>query len=130
MQIVKNRNARYVIFSALVFSLIYLVSLFVLKKKLVTEPVSYAAVALSVISFGAFIFFYIKDISRLDEVQVRIHMEAVVIGFALAVLLLMTLAFLSYIKPLNVKDWGYGQVMHISWLLYFTGLCITKYKYR
>ncbi len=66
----------------------------------------------------------------MDEVQIKLQMEAVIIAFSSGLLLLFTLGLLDLIIDLNKNDWGYRHLVPIFILFYFFGLFISKRKYN
>jgi hypothetical protein len=65
-----------------------------------------------------------------DELQRRVHLEALAIAYPLAILLLMTLGLLELAVGLNPQDWSYRHVWIYLPLFYFAGLCIAWRRYR
>jgi len=65
----------------------------------------------------------------MDEVQVRIQMEAVVIAFSLVLLMIMTLGLLDLVITVKKEDWGYRHLVPYFALFYFIGVVISKRKY-
>ena len=66
----------------------------------------------------------------MDEVQVKIQMEAVVIAFSLGLLLLMTLGLIELSIQLNKDDWSYRHLLPMFMAFYFFGLVISRNKYN
>lgn len=66
----------------------------------------------------------------MDEVERRIQLEATVIAFTLALLLVMTLGLLDLVVILNKEDWGYRHLIPYLFIFYFAGLLISRRKYR
>ena len=85
---------------------------------------------LPVITFALFIYSIIKGVASMDEVQIRVQMEAVVIAFSLGLLMIMTLGLLDLVIILNKEDWGYRHLVPYFVLFYFIGLLISKGKYN
>ncbi len=121
-------------YSVLLFGIIwlvtYLVCLLIVKK--IPMP-KWAGISLALIpafTFALFIYKYIKKISLMDEVEIRIQFEAVVWGFSLALLLPMILGSLNLVIILDNKNWGYLSLVNYFVLFYFIGLIISQRKYR
>lgn len=72
---------------------------------------------------------FVQYIRQLDELQRRIHLEALAIAFPLAFLLLLTLGLLELTINLPAKDWSYRHVWAMLPLLYFAGLALAKRRY-
>jgi len=108
----------------------YLVAM-LLQKYLPLSPAIRAAVAL--IPIVPFVFFVRRFVARLrdlDELQRRVHFEALAIAFPLAILLLMTLGLLERAEALSPKHWSYGKVWLYLPLFYLVGLAISWRRYR
>lgn len=91
------------------------------------QPVSVIIAVVPIITFAIFIFKFINDFSVLDEVEQRVQLEAVVIGFALTAMLMMLLFSLCDIS--NPDLFGYGPLAGYCWGFYFIGWFISKKKY-
>jgi len=128
----KTKNAprsKVVLFAALWF-VTYSISLLTIKK---LSPDTAAGVILSllpVITFAIFIYSIIKSVASMDEVQIRVQMEAAVIAFSLVLLLIMTLGLLDLVLTLNKEDWGYRHLVPYFAIFYFVGLFISNRKYN
>jgi len=83
----------------------------------------------SVVAFALFMYKYFRSIYFMDEVQIKIQMEAFVFAFAMGLLILMILGLVDLYVVLNPKDWNYRFLVPIFISLYFTGLFISKRKY-
>jgi hypothetical protein len=59
---------------------------------------------LPAITFALFIYSYIKGVAKLDEVRIRVQIEAAVIAFSLGQLMIMTLGLLDLVITLNKED--------------------------
>jgi hypothetical protein len=66
---------------------------------------------LPVITFALFIYSIIKGVASMDEVQIRVQMEAAVIAFSLGMLMIMTLGLLDLVVTLKKEDWGYRHLV-------------------
>lgn len=65
-----------------------------------------------------------------DELQRRVHLEALAIAYPLAILLLMTLGLLELAIGLNPNDWSYRHVWIYLPIFYFVGLVIAWRRYK
>ena len=72
----------------------------------------------------------VRGIGQLDELQQRVHLEALAIAFPLTVLMLMTLGLLQLAIDLNMDDWSYRHVWCYLPVFYFFGLSISWSRYR
>jgi hypothetical protein len=66
----------------------------------------------------------------LDEMQRRIHLEALAIAYPLATLLLMTLGLLQRAVELPFEDWSYAHVWIYLPIFYFLGVAFTARRYQ
>lgn len=88
------------------------------------------AVALGPIPFfAAFLIRMINGIRQLDELERKIHLEALAIAWPLGILLLMTLGLLQRAITLKFQDWSYGHVWPYMFFFYFVGLAIARRRY-
>jgi len=123
---IANRNS---IIFALIYGAAYLVATLLLKNRVFGQPVSIIIAVVPIIAFAIFIFKLIKAFSVMDEVQQRVQLEAVVIGFSLTAMLMMILFLLSLCDISNPGWFGYAQMVCYCWLFYFVGWFISKRKY-
>jgi hypothetical protein len=88
------------------------------------------AVALAPIPFfAAFLVRMILGIRHLDELERKIHLEALAVAFPLGIVLLMTLGLLQRAITLKFEDWSYGHVWPMLFGFYFIGLAIARRRY-
>lgn len=122
-------NDRVLIY-AILWCLSYVGSLFAIKSLQIPIEASVILTFISVLAFALFIYKFFRSIVFMDEVQVKIQMEAVVLAFALGLLLVMTLGLIDLFIVLNPKDWNYRFLFPIFIAFYFLGLFIAKRKYN
>jgi hypothetical protein len=89
-----------------------------------------AAALLPVIPTALALWAIAAGLREADELQRRVHLEALAIGYPLAILLLMTLGLLELAVGLNPEDWSYRHVWIYLPLFYFIGLAIAWRRYR
>ncbi|GAB3045556.1 hypothetical protein [Spirosoma pulveris] len=124
----KTVNQHSVLF-ALLHVATYLPATWLLKHRLVDQPVSIVLAIVPILTFALFIYKFIKDFSVMDEVKQRVQLEAVVIGFSFTVMLIMLLFLLS-LCAISSPDWfSYGYLVMYCWLFYFIGWAISNKKY-
>lgn len=107
----------------------YITSLLIIKK---LSPGVEWGIILSIIPiviFALFLRSITQYISNLDEVQIRVQMEASVIAFLLGLVMLMTLGLLDLVIVLNPENWGYRHLIPFFVLYYIIGLIISLRKY-
>ena len=123
---IANRNS---LVFALIYGATYLPAVFLLKHRVFGQPISVVVALVPIITFSIFIFKLIKAFSVMDEVKQRVQLEAVVIGFSLTAMLVMTLFLLSLCDISNPGLFGYANLLGYCWLFYFIGWFISKKKY-
>jgi hypothetical protein len=124
----KTAQLQSIIF-ALIHGATYLPAVWLLKHRVFSQPVSIIIGIVPIITFGIFIYKLIKSIAVMDEVKQRIQLEAVVIGFALTVMLIMVLFLLSLCGISNALWFSYAYLVCYCWLFYLVGWFISKKKY-
>lgn len=80
--------------------------------------------------FIAFLLLFIGNVRSMDEMQRRIHLEALAVAFPLTMILLMMLGLLQRAIELPFEDWSYAHVWIYLPLFYFLGLAIAKRRYE
>ena len=83
-----------------------------------------------VVPAALFLWLIITGLRSLDELQRRVHLEALVIAYPLAILLLMSLGLLQLAIDLPEEDWSYRHVWAYLPLFYVLGLAIAWKRYR
>lgn len=125
----KHINDRVIVY-AVIWSLSYIGSLFALKTLDISQAAGIILTLVTILAFSLFIYKYYRSIYFMDEVQVKIQMEAVIIAFSLGLLLLMTLGLLELSIQLNKDNWSYRHLLPMFMAFYFIGLLISKNKYN
>lgn len=125
----KNHLHERVRIYAILWVLSYTGSLFALKTQTVPKEAGMVLTFISVLAFAVFLYKYYRSIFFMDEVEIKIQMEAVVIAFLLGLLLLMTLGLLDLILVLNKEDWSFRFLIPCFIVFYFIGLFISNRKY-
>ena len=125
----KHVNDRVIVY-AVICSTSYIGSLFALKTLDISQAAGIILTLVTILAFSLFIYKYYRSIYFMDEVQVKIQMEAVVIAFSLGLLLLMTLGLLELRIQLNKDDWSYRHLFPMFLAFYFIGLLISRNKYN
>jgi hypothetical protein len=118
--------------ATVLFGLSLVVARLALDKGLRLEPtwLRVAAALLPVVPTAVFLWFVVAAVRGLDELHRRVHLEALVIAYPLAILLLVTLGFLQLAIDLNPEDWSYRHVWVYLPFFYFLGLAIAWSRYR
>lgn len=72
---------------------------------------------------------FIREIRSADELEVRMHLEALGIAFPLTLMMLMTLGMFELAVDLNPEDWSYRHVWMYPLIFYLFGLMSAKRRY-
>ncbi len=115
---------------ALIFSVSFAISVFYLSGYSPAVPVALLIITLNSLLFGVYAFKLIQSISTLDEVQIRIHLEAVSLAFVLSLLLVMILGMTALVKELPLDNVSFLYIFPLLFFFYFIGLWISKRKYK
>lgn len=115
---------------ALVFAISFPISVFYLSKYNVQTSLALLIIAVNAILFVVFTAKQLQSIKSLDEVQIRIQLEAVSIAFILSLLVIMTFGMLGLVKALNFEKIDSLYIFAMLFLFYFLGLIISTRKYR
>lgn len=79
--------------------------------------------------FAAFLWAYVQVVRTADELERKIHVEALAIAFSLATLLLTTLALMQRAVTLNFEDWSYAHVWVYLPIFYFLSYLVVSKRY-
>ena len=79
--------------------------------------------------FTAALWFMIRGIAGADELERRVHLEALAVAFPLSVLMLMVLGLLDLAIDLNPADWSYRHLWPIMAMFWFLGLALARRRY-
>ncbi len=115
---------------ALIFSICFAVSVYYLSKYSIYAPIALLIIAVNALLFGTYTIKFIQSIKLLDEVQIRIQLEAVSVAFVLSLLLIMILGMAELVSGFGLYDISYLYIFPLFFLFYFIGLFISKRKYR
>jgi hypothetical protein len=125
----KHLSDRVLVY-AVVWVISYIGSLLVLKSFTLPKEVGIVLTVITALAFTVFIYKYYRSIFFMDEVQIKVQMEAVVIAFSLGLLLILILGLLDLVVTLNKEDWSYRHLVPYFAIFYFIGLFISKRKYN
>jgi hypothetical protein len=88
------------------------------------------ALALSPVPlFGWVTFEIVRAARQLDEMQRRIHLEALAIAYPVVIILIMTLGLVELAVPLDEDNWSYRHVWQMQGLVYLLSLLIAQRRY-
>jgi hypothetical protein len=114
----------------MVFVLAYVIARIVLKQPDLAEPLRVLAALLPVVPFAWMLWEIIKGVRKMDELEQRIQLEALVVAYPLAMILLMTLGLLEIAIKLPPEDLSYRHVWAMLPLFYSIGLYLSKRRYQ
>ena len=129
MEKTQKETAKRSVLTALLWGATYIPVMYVLKHGLVDKTTSLIISVVPIITFIIYIYSYIKYVGALDEVKQRIQFEAVVIGFALSLLLVLVLCLLEVGGLLGSEYFGFTFIEMYMMAFYFIGLFFAKRKY-
>ena len=113
----------------IVWLIAYFAARGVLENKDLVLPVRLSAALVPVPLFAAFLWAYVQFVRTWDELERKIHLEAVSIAFALATLLLTTLALMQRAVNLRFEDWSYAHVWIYLPIFYLLSFLVVQKKY-
>lgn len=114
---------------AITWLVAYFAARLILEKPGFGTPVRLAAALVPVPIFAAFLWSYVMMIRTADELERKIHVEALAIAFSLATLLLTTLALMQRAVTLNFEDWSYAHVWIYLPIFYFLSFALISKRY-
>jgi len=118
-----------VLIAAFVWMMTFFVALFGLRQTEWAVGVKVLLALLPIVPFAFFLWHFVNSLGNMDELERKIHLEALVIAFPLMMLFLMTLGLMELAIDLNPDDWSYRQVWAFSPLFYFIGLVWARRRY-
>lgn len=88
-------------------------------------------VALAPLAPTAFVLWFIwRSLRSLDELHLRVQLEALAIAFVLAIVLLWVLGLLELAVRLDPANWSFRHVWAFLPAFYFAGLAVAWRRYR
>ncbi len=123
-----RRLEKYLLFSVILFVVTYFVARGALELQW-PMPVRVLFALLPLPAFGFSLVGVISGIKSLDELERKIHLEALAIAYPLVMTLLMILGLLQLAVPLAPEDWSYRHVWYYLPIFYFLGLTIARRRY-
>ena len=118
------------IISASIWILTYFFARGILENDQLSEGLRLVVALVPIIPFALFLMSVLAGIRELDELQRRVHLEALAIAFPLTMLLLMLLGLVELVIPLSPDDWSYRHVWQFLPVFYFIGLAFTWRRYQ
>lgn len=130
MKAINNLLKDRVVVYAAIWCFSYVGSLVALRTQVLSPMVGILLTTVTALAFIVFLYKYYRSIQFMDELQIKIQMEAVVIAFALSLLLIMTLGLLDSAIRINSYDWSFRHLLPIFVFFYFVGFFIAQLKYQ
>jgi hypothetical protein len=124
-----NPARRAVLISCISFVLSYGVARGLLEQPL-EKPLAIAAALFPVPFFVWWLVMLVRSAKYLDELQRRIHLEALTVAYPLVLVFLLTLGLLELAIELNPDDWSYRHAWAYMPLFYFIGLGMARKRYE
>jgi len=124
-----GRNRQFLA-SAVVWALAYFAARLVLEGGPAETWLRVGVAIFPVPFFVLFLLAFIRHVRGMDELERKVHLEALAVAFPLATILLMTLGLLQRAIELPFQDWSYAHVWAYLPLFYFVGLAIASRRYR
>ncbi|MCU0440024.1 MAG: hypothetical protein MUC49_19225 [Raineya sp.] len=115
---------------AFIWIISYIGCLLAIKMFSLPPKVDIIVVIIPILTFSVFVYKFYRSIFFMDEVQIKLQMEAFVFAFVFSLLLVMSLGLLDLVFILNKEDWSYRHLVPIFIIFYFIGLFISKRKYN
>jgi len=123
----KEHADRISILWALGFSVAFPLSVYALSQGSLSVPVSILLIAVNTGLLGIYSIKLVRSLKMLDEVQIRIQLEAVTIAFVLSVHLVMIMGLTEL--AMGSGHISYLYVFPAFFLFYVMGLLISRRKY-
>ena len=80
--------------------------------------------------FAVFLWRVLTGVRSLDELERRIHLEALAVCYPLTLLFVMILGLMQRAVALEFEDWSYLHVWPYLILFYIAGLVVATRRYR
>ncbi|HXF84855.1 MAG TPA: hypothetical protein VNK49_05640 [Anaerolineales bacterium] len=125
-----SRREWSVLAVGIIWVLLYFGAVIVLRKP---DLVAWQKVTVALVPIPPFVVFILSVISQIrsmDELERRVHLEALAIAYPIAIVLLMTLGLLEQAIGLSPDDWSYRHVWPYLPFFYFVGLAFARRRYR
>lgn len=130
---VAQRKSGYVAFA---WSIIWILTYFgarLLLKSMGPPRADWARIGVALVPLVPFVIFlwtFIGDMRRADELERRINLEALAWAYPLAMVLIMVLALMQIAMPLKDDDWSYRHVWPFFWVFWLFGQAFARRRYQ
>ena len=115
--------------TAVAWVVTYLVARGLLESTSLSQPVRLLIALAPVPLFGWFLVAYVRMIRGADELQRRIHLEALAFAFPAVMLVIMLLGLLEIVVPLSRDDFSLRHIWAFFPILYLAGVAIAARRY-
>jgi hypothetical protein len=123
----KPRRAALV--TALLLPVLYFGARTLLESTELTTPLRVVVALTPLPVFVWFLWIFIGELAKADELERRIQLEALAIAFPSALVLLMTLGLLQVAIPLDPDNWSYRHIWPLLYVFYLFGLAWARRRY-
>ena len=79
--------------------------------------------------FAVFLWRVIRGVRSLDELERRIHLEALAVCYPLTILFIMVLGLMQRAVTLEFEDWSYLHIFPYLVLFYVAGMVVARRRY-
>jgi hypothetical protein len=86
-------------------------------------------VAIPALPFAWFLYAMVGAIRNADELERRIHLEALAVAFPLALFLLMVLGLLELATDLKAADWSHRHLWPFLIVFWLLGQAVARRRY-
>ncbi len=115
---------------AILFSVSFTVTAYLLSRYSIPLAIALLLVTVNAVVFAVYTMKFISSISSMDEVQIRIQLEAVSVAFVLSLLSVMVLGLAQLIESLGLQKISFLYIFPLFFLFYFMGLFFSQRKYQ
>ncbi len=127
---IENQRWRALWIAGVVWLLAFIAARGALETMPPDNPLKVLVAVLPVVPAAIFVWCFVSVLRGLDELQRRVHLEALAIAYPLATLFLWTLGLLELAIDLSSEDWSYRHIWSFLPMFYFIGLAIAWRRYR
>jgi hypothetical protein len=124
-----DRSGRRVLISGAVFLLSYFAARGIIESVEFGSTAAWLAAWLPAAPFAVLLWQLVRAVRGADELERRLHLEAMAVAFPVMMLLLMVLGLLEIAVPLDRDNWGYRHVWALTPVLYLGGLVLARRRY-
>lgn len=114
----------------IVFVAAYFASRMFAESGAAAPPVRVLIALAPAIPLAVVLVMFARAVRSMDELHVRVHLEALAIAFPVTLLLLFILGNLELVITLNRDDWSYRHVWAMGSTIYFSALAFAWRRYR